>query len=214
MGDPTHVRTTLASSLCVATNGAGSWECLPPSGGRESWLRRADRVIRELAHREYAIVVIDDLGGRAVSGAKACGRTERPERGRVIRIRIQYINRAMVRTHTDTLFVFGDNMAGHGMGGQAAAMRGEPNAIGVPTKWAPERKAAAYFTDDDRLNRDVWHAIREAFDKMRAVLEDGRNVVIPSDGLGTGLAEPPVRAPKLHAMIEDSIAGLEIANAP
>lgn len=65
MTDPepaARVRTILASSLCDATNGAGSWECLPPSGGRESWLHRADRVIRELAHREHVIVAIDDLG--------------------------------------------------------------------------------------------------------------------------------------------------------
>lgn len=135
--------------------------------------------------------------------------SDRPARGRVVRL--PYINRAMVRTHPDALFVFGDNMQGRGLGGQAKEMRGEPNTIGVPTKWAPERKAAAYFDDDDRLNRDVWHAIREAFDKMRRALADGRNVVIPADGLGTGLAELPTRAPKLHAMIEAAISGLEIA---
>lgn len=133
--------------------------------------------------------------------------TKTAARGRVIRL--QSITRTLVQSDRDTMFVFGDNMEGRGLGGQAAAMRGEPNAIGVPTKWAPERRPSAYFSDDDRLNRNVWHAIREAFDKMRVALDAGRNVVIPSDGLGTGLAELPSRAPKLHAMIEAAIASLQ-----
>ena len=134
---------------------------------------------------------------------------ETVQRGRVIRL--QHITREMIRSDRNTLFVFGDNMEGRGLGGQAAAMRGEPNSVGVPTKWAPERKAAAYFTDDDRMNRDVWHAIHEAFSRMRVALNSGRNVVIPSDGLGTGLAELPKRAPKLHSMIEAAIDGLDDA---
>jgi hypothetical protein len=44
---------------------------------------------------------------------------------------------------------------------------------------------------------------------MGDCLSVGRNVVIPSDGLGTGLAELPPRAPKLHAMIEAAIEGLD-----
>ena len=48
-----------------------------------------------------------------------------------------------------TVFVFGDNMERCGFGGQAAAMRGEPNAVGVPTKWAPGSAPADFFCDDD-----------------------------------------------------------------
>lgn len=129
-------------------------------------------------------------------------------RGRVVRL--QRVTRSMVQADRATLFVFGDNMEGRGFGGQAAAMRGEPNAIGVPTKWSPERKASAYFSDEDRLNRDVWHAIHGAFEEMRQALASGRNVVIPAAGLGTGLAELPKRAPKIHDKIEAAIAGLEI----
>jgi len=133
--------------------------------------------------------------------------TETTHRGRLIRS--TWITRLAVREDRDTIFVYGDNMEGRGLGGQAREMRGEPNTIGVPTKWAPERRASAYFTDDDSLNRDVRHAIWEAFDRMRAALDAGRNVVIPADGIGTGLAELPTRAPKLHAMIEAAIAELE-----
>ena len=129
-------------------------------------------------------------------------------RGRVIREKV--ITRAMLRAAPRTLWVFGDNMRGRGLGGQAAAMRGEPNAVGVPTKWRPERTPGAYFTDDDWQDGDVRHAIFDAFRRIEAALAEGRDVVIPADGLGTGLAELPARAPKIHAFIENSIA--ELAN--
>jgi hypothetical protein len=116
------------------------------------------------------------------------------------------ITREEVRNHPERVYIFGDNMEGRGFGGQAAAMRGEPNAIGVPTKWQPERTPRAYFTDDDWCDGDVRHAIRQAFALIERALADGRDVVIPADGLGTGLAELPKRAPRIHRYIEDRIA--------
>lgn len=61
MADAKTTRTVLAAALCDATNGAGTWECLPPSGGREAWLHRADTVIRELARRERLIAKFDEV---------------------------------------------------------------------------------------------------------------------------------------------------------
>src|SRR4051812_43078883 len=98
---------------------------------------------------------------------------------------MQYITRAVVRANRETLYVFGDNMQRRGLGGQAKAMRGEPNAIGVPVKWAPKRTEDAYFTDDDFAK--VHEAIRAAFTDIRAWLDSGRDVVIPAEGLGSGL---------------------------
>jgi hypothetical protein len=103
------------------------------------------------------------------------------------------------RTHPSTLFVFGDNMARKGLGGQAREMRGEPNAVGIPTKWLPSLAAGAYFSDED-LER-VKPSLDEAFDKLEAHLAAGGDVVWPDDGIGTGLAELPSRAPAIHAYI-------------
>jgi hypothetical protein len=114
----------------------------------------------------------------------------------------------MVRAEPQTLFCFGDNMQRRGMGGQAAAMRGAANAIGVPTKWAPAHHPDAYFTDDDWRDADVRQAIAGAFDQIEAALVAGRDVVIPAAGLGTGLAELPRRAPRIFAYIEGRIAAL------
>jgi hypothetical protein len=128
----------------------------------------------------------------------------KPARGKVIRLK--HITREMVQADGSTVYVFGDNMKRIGYGGQAAAMRGEPNTIGVPTKWYPSMLAGSYFTDADWLNDKVALAIHYAFRSMRAFLDAGRDVVIPADGLGTGLAELPRRAPRIHRAIEERIA--------
>lgn len=135
-----------------------------------------------------------------------------PTRGRIVRL--TRITREMVRSDRNTVFVYGDNMEGRGLGGQAREMRGEPNTIGIPTKWFPARAERAYFTDDDRHNRDVWHAIHGSFQRIRAALDAGRNVAFPSDGIGTGLAELPTRAPKLYAMIEAATRDLTEPPSP
>lgn len=59
--------------------------------------------------------------------------------------RMQFITREYVRANRDKLFLFGDNLERRGLGGQAAAMRDEPNAIGIPTKKSPSYKNAAFF---------------------------------------------------------------------
>jgi hypothetical protein len=104
------------------------------------------------------------------------------------------------------IFVFGDNMQRRGLGGQAKEMRGEPNAIGVPTKWRPDMRPEAFFSDADF--DDVRPSIDEAFNDISAYLDLGFDIVIPADSLGTGLADLPRRAPRIYRYIEDKIASL------
>ena len=127
--------------------------------------------------------------------------------GRVIRMLV--VTEAVVRGNPEWLFVFGDNMDGSGFGGQARAMRGKPNAIGVPTKWKPTMGADAFFQDRDFAYTAVRAAITEPFRRVRRELVAGRTVVIPAAGLGTGLAELPKRAPLIHGYIGGWIAALE-----
>lgn len=111
------------------------------------------------------------------------------------------ITRDFVRAHPQYLFVFGDNMKGTGYGGQAKEMRGEPNTIGVPTKWAPGRRESDYFTNDDF--DAVISEIERRFRVMENWLNSGKEVVFPEEGVGTGLAELPIRAPRIHAAIRE-----------
>jgi nucleoid DNA-binding protein len=125
-------------------------------------------------------------------------------------LRPTYITRAMLRAQPEVLFAFGDNMQRAGLGGQARAMRGEPNAVGVPTKWAPHRGPTAYFTDADWSRDEVRAAIDAAFDQLAAALRRGGRIAFPADGLGTGRAELANRAPRIARHITDRIAALEV----
>lgn len=119
----------------------------------------------------------------------------------------QRITRGMLRAEPNTVFLFGDNLTGRGLGGQAKEMRGEPNAIGVPTKKAPHMGDSAFFTDAE------YDANVQAIDAALAKIPNGAKVVIPSSGLGTGLAQLAERAPRTAAYLEQRLAELSSRSA-
>lgn len=123
--------------------------------------------------------------------------------------KMRFITRETVRANRGKLFLFGDNLERRGFGGQAAAMRGEPNSIGIPTKKSPTNKAGAFFIDleFDQNKGAIDAAITEI---THAVTDSIRAIVIPSDGLGTGRAQLDKRAPRTFAYLQkllDELAG-------
>ena len=118
------------------------------------------------------------------------------------------ITREFVRKHPIFLFVFGDNLAGKGLGGQAREMRGEQNAIGIATKRSPSMNSDAFFSDSDIHNVIVMGAIKDSFRILEFHLLSGDVVVIPKNGVGGGLANLPVNAPLIDTFIKDSIERL------
>lgn len=120
-----------------------------------------------------------------------------------------HITREMVRAEPETLWVFGDNLMRAGYGGQAKEMRGEPNAVGIPTKLAPRMDARAFLSDDDGVRYEFNLAAGLAFERLAQHLETGGTVVFPSDGIGTGLADLERRAPRIWASLQRAIARLE-----
>ena len=122
--------------------------------------------------------------------------------------RMRNISRAYVRANRDKLFLFGDNLERRGFGGQAAAMRGEPNAVGIPTKKKPSYAGDAFFSDEEFELNAV--AIDEAFAEVTSALtETTRAIVMPEAGLGTGRAELAKRAPRTFAHLEARLKLLE-----
>ncbi len=119
--------------------------------------------------------------------------------------KMAWITREIVQANPDKIFLFGDNLQRVGMGGQAGAMRGEPNAVGIPTKKTPSGDEAAFFNDDEVVEN--CEAIEEALQQLSWIATD--TVVIPADGLGTGLAELDKRAPQTFAYLEQRLADLE-----
>lgn len=118
-----------------------------------------------------------------------------------------FYTRQEIKANPDKLYVFGDNFAEAGFGGQAKEARGEPNAIGIPTKRRPSYAADAYLDDSDWVK---WLEIaRPRWDMILQAIHDGKTVVFPQAGIGTGLAELETRAPLIYAALTEWVADIE-----
>jgi hypothetical protein len=117
-----------------------------------------------------------------------------------------HITRNDLRSNQDKIFLFGDNLEGKGYGGQAKEMRGEENAIGVPTKKAPNNNPTSFFTDKEFVANKI--AIDEAFNKI----PPEKTLVIPGAGLGTGLAHLAEKAPQTYAYLNEKLAEIGFNN--
>jgi len=125
-------------------------------------------------------------------------------------MRVQYlkkITREIVRSNPDKLFVFGDNLTGQGMGGQAREMRGEPNSLGIPTKRLPTYSTEAFLKDSDYGN------VKPFIDRaIQRISKFTGTVVFPQDGVGTGLAKLPESAPRIYKYLCDELNKIGIIN--
>lgn len=117
--------------------------------------------------------------------------------GRIVKVKRYY--RFMLKNNPETLYVFGDNYVQRGRGGQAKECRGEPNAVGIPTKWAPSMAESAFFSDEDFDK--VKDRIDEGFEMLEAHLRANGEIVWPGDGIGSFLARLPEKAPTIFEYI-------------
>jgi hypothetical protein len=105
----------------------------------------------------------------------------------------------LLQANPNNIYVFGDNLCGYGLGGQAC-IRLEPNAFGLPTKVYPSTTVTSYFNEEDK------HQIKPHLAAKFKYLEElatTHTVVFPSAGLGTGLSQLDVRAPSILEFIDD-----------
>lgn len=119
----------------------------------------------------------------------------------------KYITRADLRANPKVLYAFGDNEERVGRGGQAREMRGEPNAVGIATKAAPY----VYWKnlDAERQNAVIDADMAPLFQAVSA----GEIVVLPLDGVGSGLADLANQAPKTWAHLNARITLLSAQDA-
>ena len=115
-------------------------------------------------------------------------------------IRQHRIYRADLRANPTVLYVFGDNECRFGLGGQAGEMRGEPNAVGIATLYAP-----GMFWVDAGVNHQSGVIRNDMIPLFRAVLA-GRTVVWPNDGVGSGLADLERASPRTWAFLLGHVA--------
>ena len=120
---------------------------------------------------------------------------------------MKWIARSFVREHRDHIFLFGDNLIRRGLGGQAAAMRGEPNVVGIPTKKLPSNSDEAFFTDVEMEQNKA--AIDQAFERLSDMcLTTEQVIVIPANGVVTGRAQLESRAPHTFAYLQKRLGDL------
>ena len=124
-------------------------------------------------------------------------------------IRQKHIYRADIQANRNLLYIFGDNLARIGFGGQAREMRGEPNSFGIATKRQPSHNYYEdYFHDEEE---DVMKILKDEFEKLdkEIFLLLYQAIVIPMDGIGTGLSRMQQYAPKALEFINQKLKELE-----
>jgi len=105
------------------------------------------------------------------------------------------ITRQDIQNNKNKIFVFGDNTKRKGYGGQAKEMRGELNTLGIATKRSPSLDESAFFNDS---SENDWNIIKQDLDKLEQYIKEGKQIVLPKDGLGTGLAKLKEKAPSIY----------------
>jgi hypothetical protein len=116
------------------------------------------------------------------------------------------IYREDLMANLEARYLFGDNAHRQGLGGQAKEMRGMANAIGVRTKWRGGTRPEDYFIDADFLQAS--QMIEEDLAPAFTAIWKGRVVVIPLDGLGTGLSRLAETAPLVLEFLNRRLAAL------
>ena len=96
----------------------------------------------------------------------------------------------------DTIFLFGDNTYDRTISKYIpsvtqAVIRGLPNAIGIDTKKTRYTDDKAYLSDND-YNNFVSHVDTQ----IELAKSFGKDIAIPSGGIGTGKAYLKEKAPK------------------
>jgi len=114
-----------------------------------------------------------------------------------------WYTKELIRAHPEWLFLFGDNNERIGLKGQAYVCRGEPNCLGIRTKWLPNMRPNAFFADVDyaHCTKMITEDLQRAFEYV----DEGGVVVLPMTGLGTGFAELEDHAPGIYRYLENAI---------
>ena len=123
-----------------------------------------------------------------------------------IEIQTAWYTRQDIQNNPDKIYVWGDNAAQYGgannpRSGQAYACRGEPNTFAIPTKRLPYNTPESFFDDSH------YPVVSELYDKLFSHLESllgqGKTIVWPSDGIGTGRAKLAEKSPMIWKCLDD-----------
>lgn len=92
------------------------------------------------------------------------------------------ITKEFLQSHSECIFIFGDNLIRYGKKG-AAELRDEPNAWGFITKKAPSFKDDAYYRLDEYLR-----VFESEWQKLIDMIESNPDKTFLISKIGSGLA--------------------------
>lgn len=119
---------------------------------------------------------------------------------------IEIYNKNWTKDHVDSnpdkIFIFGDNNARVGKGGQAT-IRGSKNAIGIRTKKGPSKNLVAFYKDSEF--EDNKSKIDEDILNIKFLALSGKKIVFSKNGYGTELASLKDKAPKTFKYLCNSL---------
>jgi len=113
---------------------------------------------------------------------------------------MKFITSKEIKNSKDTVYIFGDNLTGIGLGGQAKVARPfvpYGQAFGIPTKRKPTNEPNAFFSDQP----DEFEAVERSFSCIKDLKRAG-NKIIFFPNIGKGYAKLPNKSPKINKMIE------------
>lgn len=122
-------------------------------------------------------------------------------------IRQYRIYREDIIANRQLVYIFGDNLERKGYGGQAEEMRGEPNSFGIAMKRRPMSKTNSCYFFDAQL--DVQKIIDDEFERLYEHISenDYHGIVVPTEGIGTGLSKmteyAPISLKRINFLLEE-----------
>lgn len=123
----------------------------------------------------------------------------------ITEVQREWYSKVQCKANKNKLYVFGDNLLRTGCGGQAI-IRYETNTHGIATKSFPGTHPTDYFDDSPHQAIAVINDIHSLITKYHTGEYDC--VVLPHDGLGTGLSKMDKTSPQLFKMMNSMLQAI------
>ena len=110
----------------------------------------------------------------------------------------------LCKNNPNSIIVFGDNLIRKGKKGQAT-IRDCGNSYGVPTKRLPSMQDGSFFSDLE----SEYNLVKERLFNLWMKHKEGKEIILPVNKIGSGLADLQNKSPKIYKMIESFYKAVE-----
>ena len=116
----------------------------------------------------------------------------------------EILNVELCKNNPNSIIVFGDNLIGKGKKGQAI-IRDCVNSYGVPTKRLPSMQDGSFFSDLE----SEYNLVKERLLNLWTEHKEDKEIILPINKIGSGLADLQNKSPKIYKMIESFYKAVE-----